>query len=54
MSVIDTVKEKVPIGESAPRYRCDACGAEFESGTEPGSYWFSCPECDADEATRLD
>jgi predicted RNA-binding Zn-ribbon protein involved in translation (DUF1610 family) len=53
MSVLQTVKETIGLAESAPEYECDACGAQFNSGTEPGTYWFECPECGEDDATEL-
>jgi len=54
MSVIETVKETIGLEERTPDYRCESCGAEFDSGSEPGSYWFQCPECGEDDATRID
>jgi len=53
MSVLQTVKETIGLEESAPEYECNACGAQFHSGTEPGSYWFECPGCGEDDATEV-
>jgi predicted RNA-binding Zn-ribbon protein involved in translation (DUF1610 family) len=53
MSVLQTVKETIGLEESALEYECNACGAQFNSGTEPGSYWFECPECGEDDAAEL-
>jgi len=50
MSVIQSVKESLGLAESAPKYECNSCGNEFHSSTEPGSYWFECSECGADDA----
>jgi predicted RNA-binding Zn-ribbon protein involved in translation (DUF1610 family) len=54
MSVIQSVKETLGLNETKPNYECDSCGNEFHSSTEAGSYWFECPKCGADDATRID
>ena len=54
MSVIDTVKRNVGLGEPAPRYECEDCGERFRSGAEEGSYWFQCPECGSENLMRVD
>jgi len=53
MSVLQSVKETLGLEETGPKYECGSCGNEFTSGTEPGSYWFECPECGADDATQI-
>jgi|AntRauTorcE11898_2_1112593.scaffolds.fasta_scaffold51286_2 Zn finger protein HypA/HybF involved in hydrogenase expression len=54
MSVIETVKDVIGVEDQRPTYRCDDCGTEFESEADTDSYWFSCPECDSHNATRID
>ena len=52
MSVLETVKQKVGIEEQKPEYECEDCGYEFRSSAKPGSYWFTCPECESDDLTE--
>ncbi|MBX0296102.1 hypothetical protein [Haloarcula nitratireducens] len=54
MSVLDTVKQKVGMADEKPEYRCEDCGNEFESDSDPGSYWFQCPECGSEDLTEID
>ncbi|MFB6308283.1 MAG: hypothetical protein ABEH35_03045 [Haloarculaceae archaeon] len=54
MSVIETVKRALGAGNDHPTYRCLECETEFESGAEPDSVWFKCPECDSEQAERID
>ncbi|MFB6139485.1 MAG: hypothetical protein ABEJ26_03515 [Halosimplex sp.] len=49
MSVIQTVKSAIGIeGDETSTYECSECGSTFETERDPTSYWFSCPDCDAD------
>lgn len=49
MSVLQTVKSAVGIDSDEATYECVECGADFERGSEPDSYWFKCPECGCEE-----
>lgn len=54
MSVLDSVKSAIGVGDEQPRYRCQDCGQEFASEADTDSYWFGCPECDSDDIEQLD
>lgn len=54
MSVIDTVKRKVGLGEQAPEYECEDCGRRFRSAADEESYWFQCPDCGSDDVTKVE
>lgn len=54
MSVLETVKEAIGVGDDRPTYRCQECDETFQSESDPDSYWFNCPECDARDAERID
>jgi Zn finger protein HypA/HybF involved in hydrogenase expression len=54
MSIIQTVKSTIGLGADRPSYECVDCGNSFETSTEPGSHWFSCPECGSDAPLEAD
>ncbi|WP_276273698.1 hypothetical protein [Haloarcula litorea] len=54
MSVLETVKQKVGIGDEEPTHECEECGREFSSDADADSYWFQCPECGSEDLAELD